>query len=111
VFHHQLSPLLTSSNSPSSLAMAVDIEDVPLDSRSCVLSFDPWTESYPALPISADDQTWMAWLAKALENEVPTDVLELFIKTLAMTPKSPAMAKFVWMWIKRLRNLVSNPST
>jgi hypothetical protein len=111
VFHHQLSPLLTSSDSPSSSAMAVDIEDIPLDSRSRVLSFDPWIESYPALPISADDQTWMAWLAKALENEVPTDVLELFIKTLATMPKSPAMAKFVWMQIKRLRNLVSNPGT
>jgi hypothetical protein len=109
--YHHSSPVLTSFNSPSSSSMAVDVKEVPLDSRSCTLSFDLWMESHPALPISVDDRTWTAWLAKALENEVPAEALKLFIKTLAMVPKSPTMAKFVWMQIKRLQCLVSNPGT
>jgi hypothetical protein len=47
----------------------------------------------------------MAWLAKALEIKVPTDMLELFIKTLATTLKSPTMSKFVQIQMKSLREL------
>jgi hypothetical protein len=53
--HHHSSPQLTSSNSPSSSSMVVDIEEVPLDSRSHTLSFNLWMESHPAPPILADD--------------------------------------------------------
>jgi hypothetical protein len=57
---HHPSPSLSSSNSPLSSLMAVDVENNSLDCMSHALSFNLWAESHLASAFSADDQMWMA---------------------------------------------------
>jgi hypothetical protein len=86
--HHLHPSLHSSSDSPSSSLMAVDIEDAPVDTWSCSLSYHPWVESHPSPDLFSNTDMWMTWLAEALENEVPVSALDKFINTLIRISQS-----------------------
>jgi hypothetical protein len=92
--------MLSSSDSPSSLEMAINVKDSSVI-RSRASSFDPWTETHPAPSIGDSRDAWMTWLDDALHNGVPEFGLAEFISTLSMTATSPlTRSKFVQMRLK-----------
>jgi hypothetical protein len=106
---HQPPPSLSSSDSPSSSEMAVDVEDPSLN-RSRASSFDPWTETHLAPPLDDSRYAWTTWLEDALDNGVPEDGLAEFIRTISMTATSPlARSKFARTKLKWLTQAATRP--
>jgi hypothetical protein len=107
--HHQPPPSLSSSDSPSSSEMAIDVEDSVLN-RSHASSFDPWMETHLAPPLDGSWYAWMTWLEDALDNGVPEDGLAKFIRMISMTAMPPlTRVQFVQTKLKWLTKATAHP--
>jgi hypothetical protein len=101
--HHLLPPSLSSSDSPSSLWMAVDDNKDTLLNKSHPSSFNPWTKSHLTPSITGSPHKWETWLDSALHNGVPEFGLAKSIKMLSMTAMLPlGQVKFAWNRLKML---------